>query len=48
MITTADADLDALSRSLREHGASRTEHSRHTGDGAFLLSEYDRVGFNFG
>jgi perosamine synthetase len=46
MITTDSAELDRLCRSLREHGSSRDEHSRHTA-GSFLLSDYDRVGFNF-
>lgn len=47
MITTANADLAALSRSLRDHGASRSDHARHHASAAFLLAEYDRVGFNF-
>ena len=47
MLTTADDRLAALSRSLRDHGASRTDHARHHGSAAFLLAEYDRVGFNF-
>lgn len=47
MITSRDAELDALSRSLRDHGASRTDHARHTSKAAFLLAEYDRLGYNF-
>jgi dTDP-4-amino-4,6-dideoxygalactose transaminase len=47
MITTAKADLASVSRSLRDHGASRSDHARHHASAAFLLAEYDRVGFNF-
>ena len=47
MITTADGDLAALSRSLRDHGASRSDHLRHGDTGSFLLPEYDHLGFNF-
>jgi perosamine synthetase len=47
MLTTQRDDLDGLARSLREHGASRSERARHEAEGAFLLSTYDRVGFNF-
>lgn len=47
MITTHDEALALLTRSLRDHGASRSDHSRHGGAGAFLLSEYNHLGFNF-
>jgi perosamine synthetase len=47
MITTAHDDLASLARSLRDHGATRTDHDRHTESGAFLLSEYPHIGFNF-
>jgi perosamine synthetase len=47
MITTALDDLADLSRSLRDHGASRSDHARHTSSGAFLLSSYEHLGFNF-
>jgi dTDP-4-amino-4,6-dideoxygalactose transaminase len=47
MITTAKAELATVSRSLRDHGASRSDHARHHASAAFLLAEYDRVGFNF-
>ncbi|MDQ3823696.1 MAG: DegT/DnrJ/EryC1/StrS family aminotransferase [Actinomycetota bacterium] len=45
MITTARDDLAGLSRSLRDHGASRSDFQRHS-DGSLLLSEHDIVGFN--
>jgi dTDP-4-amino-4,6-dideoxygalactose transaminase len=47
MITTASADLDSLTRSLRDHGASRSDLARHSGKTAFLLSEYNHLGYNF-
>jgi dTDP-4-amino-4,6-dideoxygalactose transaminase len=47
MITTDRDDLEELSRSLRDHGASRSDHARHTSSGAFLLSNYNNLGFNF-
>lgn len=47
MLTTADDRLATLARSLRDHGASRSDHARHHAGAAFLLAEYDRVGFNF-
>lgn len=47
MITTADEELDRLSRSLRDHGASRSDLARHTEKASFLLSEYNQLGFNF-
>jgi dTDP-4-amino-4,6-dideoxygalactose transaminase len=46
MVTTPDASLDELVRSLRDHGASRSDHERHTDEGAFLLAEYPHLGFN--
>ncbi len=47
MITTADDDYDARCRSLRDHGASRSDHDRHTQSSGYLLSEYDVLGYNF-
>lgn len=47
MLTTDDAELDRLARSLRDHGASRSDHDRHTHSAAFLLSQYRHLGFNF-
>jgi perosamine synthetase len=47
MITTANADLATLSRSLRDHGASRTDLSRHQGKASFLLAEYNHLGYNY-
>jgi len=47
MITTQRDDLMRLSRCLRDHGASRTDLARHEGSKAFLLADYNHLGFNF-
>lgn len=46
MLTTSDPELDSLVRSLRDHGASRSDRDRHE-LGGFLLAEYPYLGFNF-
>ena len=47
MITTQSDEVAALARSLRDHGASRSDREREESDGSFLLSEYRHLGFNF-
>lgn len=47
MVTTANEELDAILRSLRDHGASRSDLQRHTAKGGFLLADYDRLGYNY-
>jgi perosamine synthetase len=47
MLTTQRDDLEAVFRSLRDHGASKSDHERHEHAGAFLLSEYRHLGFNY-
>lgn len=47
MITTNDSALAALCRTLRDHGASRTDFERHQLQYSFLLAEYKHLGFNF-
>ena len=47
MITTAREDLIEASRSLRDHGASRSDLARHKGKGGFLLADFDRLGYNY-
>lgn len=47
MITTQSEELAALSRTLRDHGASRSDLERHVQKYSFLLAEYHHLGFNF-
>lgn len=47
MITTANEELDKLCRSLRDHGASRSDFQRHHQNYSFLLAEYHHMGYNF-
>ncbi len=47
MITTQREEFDRLARSLRDHGASRSDLARHEGRAAFLLSEYNHLGYNY-
>jgi dTDP-4-amino-4,6-dideoxygalactose transaminase len=47
MLTTGRDDLAAAARTLRDHGASRSDLDRHQHKHSFLLAEYRRVGFNF-
>jgi perosamine synthetase len=47
VLTTASAELADTARSLRDHGASRTDLDRHGSRGSFLLSSYKLLGFNF-
>ena len=47
MITTAQSEIDRISRSLRDHGASRTDFERHGTTSAFLLPEFNYLGYNY-
>ena len=47
MITTSRADLAETVRSLRDHGASRSDLQRHTNAASYLLADYDLLGYNF-
>ena len=47
MLTTMSDEYDRLARSLRDHGASRTDLARHAGKAGFLLAEYNLLGYNF-
>lgn len=47
MITTDHANWDTISRSLRDHGASRSDLSRHSSKASFLLAEYHMLGYNY-
>jgi dTDP-4-amino-4,6-dideoxygalactose transaminase len=46
MITTADAKRASLCRTLRDHGASRSDLERHRQKHSFLLAEYHHLGYN--
>jgi perosamine synthetase len=46
MVVTADDGLDALCRSLRDHGASQSELERHGSRGGYVLSRYAHLGYN--
>lgn len=47
MITTGQENFDQLARTLRDHGASRSDLARHEGKAAFLLAEYNHLGYNY-
>jgi dTDP-4-amino-4,6-dideoxygalactose transaminase len=47
MLTTSDPRLASLARTLRDHGASRSDLDRHQQQYSFLLAEYHHLGFNF-
>ena len=47
MITTQDDRLASLCRTLRDHGASRSDLERHHQKYSFLLAEYHHLGYNF-
>jgi dTDP-4-amino-4,6-dideoxygalactose transaminase len=47
MITTASPELDRLSRILRDHGASRTDFDRDSMKSAFLLADFNQLGYNY-
>ncbi|MEO8360115.1 MAG: DegT/DnrJ/EryC1/StrS family aminotransferase [Vicinamibacteria bacterium] len=46
MITTNDDRVADLARSLRDHGAAKTDFERHNNPGSFLLTEYALLGYN--
>lgn len=47
MVVTSDDHLDRVLRSLRDHGASRSDLVRHQSRAAYLLADYDRLGYNY-
>ena len=47
MVTTMNGPLGTKIRSLRDHGASRSDFARHQASSAFLLSDYDLLGYNY-
>ena len=47
MYTTADPEKARRARSLRDHGASKSDLARHSNPGAALLPVFDVVGYNY-
>ena len=47
MITTGHQDLMVTFRSLRDHGASKSDLSRHVDLGGSLLPEFNQLGYNY-
>ncbi|MFB6346331.1 MAG: DegT/DnrJ/EryC1/StrS family aminotransferase [bacterium] len=47
MVVTDQPDIDRNCRSLRDHGATRTDRERHEGEGGSLLPEYPKLGYNY-
>jgi len=47
MITTEDQELKLILRSLRDHGASKSDLNRHIDRGGSLLPEFNRLGYNY-
>ncbi len=47
MTTTERKDLDDKVRSLRDHGASRSDLTRHNSKRAFLLADFNDLGYNY-
>lgn len=47
MITTSQTSLDQLSRILRDHGASRSDFDRDAAKYAFLLPDFNHLGYNY-
>jgi len=47
MIITSDAGVAELVRSLRDHGASKSDLSRHLGKRSYILPDFEMVGFNY-
>jgi perosamine synthetase len=46
MLVTNDAHLADKVRSLRDHGASKSDLARHLGPKSYLLPDFDLIGFN--
>lgn len=47
MVLTNDPARDQRLRSLRDHGSSVSDLARHEGKAAYLLSEFNVMGFNY-
>lgn len=47
MIVTDNEEIDKIVRSLRDHGASKSDYQRHFEIGGSLLPEYNVLGYNY-
>jgi perosamine synthetase len=47
MLTTADARIAEHVRSLRDHGASKSDLARHLGARSYVLPDFNHLGFNY-
>jgi len=47
MVVSADGGIAELVRSLRDHGASKSDLARHLGKRSYVLPDFDRVGYNY-
>ena len=47
MVVTGDEALAGRVRSLRDHGASKSDLARHLGARSYLLPDFDLVGYNY-
>lgn len=47
MLITGDDTIAAYARSLRDHGASKSDLARHIGARSYVLPDFDIVGYNY-
>jgi perosamine synthetase len=47
MLVTADGDLGARARVLRDHGGSISDRERHLGSRPWAVADYEELGFNY-
>jgi dTDP-4-amino-4,6-dideoxygalactose transaminase len=47
MVTTEQPQFERLCRSLRDHGASQSDLDHHSKKSAFLLPDFDQLGYNY-
>ncbi len=47
MVTTESEEIEKHCRSLRDHGATRTDLERHEEEKGFLLPDYPDLGYNY-
>ena len=47
MVLSRNPEHDSLVRTLRDHGSSKSDLARHHGKAAFLLSQFEHLGYNY-